>query len=61
MSVKRDVIAETLGIPEKDVQCSNCGWGKIVSSGKYKCGFWKGEIMYGDEFCSFFQKRGDHG
>lgn len=50
MSVKRDVIADVLGLPEDCVCCNDCDF-----KDENYCSFWKVEIENADtDFCSFF-------
>lgn len=57
MSVKRDVIANILNIPEEQVRCENCSHSKKFVCNAYVCDMWDVRILSFNDFCSFFAER----
>lgn len=62
MSVSRDVIAKAYNVPESDVRCSNCVYGKRWINMNHRCYYlcqlWGGQQTVqtvGSEFCSFWR------
>ncbi len=59
MSVKRDVIADVLNIPEEQVRCENCVYAQKCVGDAYVCDFWDVGFMDNTSYCSFFMQKGD--
>lgn len=57
MSVKRDVIAEALGVKEENVKCENCPSSREFINDMIICDFWNDLWTPKDGFCSFWRNK----